>query len=245
MLTRPIPLALVGVAACAATPKSGPTHPLAGARQVVVVTAAGWSAQTGTLTRWQREDANDPWHRVGDEVQVALGKGGMGWGRGLHPAQPRGPVKQEGDNRTPAGAFRLSGTFGYEPSAIGRLPYTPLTDDIQCVDDGRSKRYNVIVDRKGITNPDWKSFERMRRDDDLYRLGVVVEHNAFPATPGAGSCIFLHIWSGPAQPTVGCTAMAADGLAKLAEWLDPAARPVLVELPEAEYSRLHTSWQLP
>jgi len=40
-----------------------------------------------------------------------------------------------------------------------------------------------------------------------YRLGVFVEHNTKPRRAGFGSCIFLHIWSGPTEPTIGCTAM--------------------------------------
>jgi L,D-peptidoglycan transpeptidase YkuD (ErfK/YbiS/YcfS/YnhG family) len=116
---------------------------------------------------------------------------------------------------------------------------------VQCVDDPKSKRYNVIVDRKGISNPDWKSFETMRREDDLYRVGVVVDHNAFPAAPGAGSCIFLHIWSGPQDPTIGCTAMEGARLEQIVHWLDPRARPVLVQLPEGEYKRLRDDWALP
>src|SRR5580704_162423 len=32
---------------------------------------------------------------------------------------------------------------------------------------------------------------------------------------------------------------------KLIVWLDPAKRPVLVQLPEAEYKELEKQWQLP
>jgi D-alanyl-D-alanine dipeptidase len=211
----------------------------------VVVTTANFAAKAGTLARYERDDASDSWRRIGEEIPVVVGRSGMGWGRGLHPAQSGGPSKREGDGRAPAGVFRLSGTFGYAESAPGRLPYTPLTDTVECVDDPRSKRYNVIVDTSGITNPDWSSFEKMRRDDDLYRLGVVVDHNAFPATAGAGSCVFLHVWRGPQDGTAGCTAMDAEAMAQVAGWLDARARPVLVQLPAHEYDRLREAWRLP
>jgi len=73
---------------------------------------------------------------------------------------------------------------------------------------------------------------------------MVVEHNA-AAVPGAGSCIFLHIWGGPAKGTAGCTAMAEEDLVRLLGWLDHKESPRLVQLPEAEYARLRAAWSLP
>jgi zinc D-Ala-D-Ala dipeptidase len=201
---------------CASGPKAGPTHPLAGAKQMVVVTSAGWSASEGRLLRFARAGATDDWHRVGDPVAVTLGAAGMGWGRGLHPAQRGGPTKQEGDKRSPAGVFRLSGTFGFEPSGPSRMPYTTLSPTIECVDDPASKRYGVVVDRAGISNPDWKSSEKMRAVES-YALGVVVDHNAWPqAQPGAGSCIFIHLAADPPQPTVGRAGRSAGAARRLA-----------------------------
>ena len=70
----------------------------------------------------------------------------------------------------------------------------------------------------------------MRRDDHVYELGVVVEHND-ACVPGRGSAIFLHVWREPGAPTAGCTSMARDDLLRLLRWLDPAAEPLLVQLP--------------
>ena len=84
----------------------------------------------------------------------------------------------------------------------------------------------------------------MRRDDDLYRLGIIVDHNA-ARVPGDGSCIFLHIWSGPDSVTAGCTAMPAAALEAIAGWARIEDHPVLVQLPRAEYERLRDSWALP
>jgi D-alanyl-D-alanine dipeptidase len=60
-----------------------------------------------------------------------------------------------------------------------------------------------------------------------------------------GSCVFLHIWSGPAQGTAGCTAMAQDQLEPILTWLDPAKTPILVQLPQAQYKKLRKPWRLP
>jgi len=84
----------------------------------------------------------------------------------------------------------------------------------------------------------------MRRDDDQYRWGVVVDHNAERET-GCGSCVFLHIWEAPGKGTAGCTAMNSSSMEAVLRWLDAKERPVLVQLPRAEFERLRTAWGLP
>ena len=79
------------------------------------------------------------------------------------------------------------------------------------------------------------------------RPGVIaaiidIAHNP-AATPGAGSCIFFHVWRGPAAGTVGCTAMPEPALAQLIAGLDPTA--VYVLLPRAEYGAFAEPWGLP
>jgi len=79
----------------------------------------------------------------------------------------------------------------------------------------------------------------------LFRLGIVVQQNAPDTRPGAGSCVFLHIWRGPHEPTSGCTAMPEERVRETVRWLDPKLRPVLVQLPDLEYVKLRERWQLP
>ena len=95
-----------------------------------------------------------------------------------------------------------------------------------------------------VAKVDWHSSEQMRRDDVLYQWGVVVEHNP-AAIPGAGSCIFLHIWRNSAAPTAGCTAMAESDLVRLLRWLDPAQHPILVQMPGEVYQSIRTKYDLP
>jgi D-alanyl-D-alanine dipeptidase len=177
----------------------------------------------------------------------------MAWGRGLHGepaalAKSGDPVKKEGDGRSPAGAFMLNSAFGYAPleQAVKiKLPYLQATATVECVDDPRSTNYNRIVEREKVASPDWKSSEQMRRNDELYRWGVVVDHNAIKPEAGAGSCIFLHIWSGVGKGTAGCTAMEAAKMEELLLWFDLKKKPVLVQLPQAEFDRLRESLGLP
>lgn len=208
-------------------------------RQLVVVTTRGWDAVDGTMRLYERD--GNGWRRVGGDVPVVVGRTGMAWGRGEHSQGGAGPVKREGDGKAPAGIFRLGTAFGFDPSAALRVPYRPLLASTECVDDTASRSYNRIVER--TAEADWKSSEKMRAIDQ-YRWGMVIEHNA-GAVPGAGSCIFLHIWSGPSQGTAGCTAMAERDLDALLHWLDAKAAPRLVQLPEPEYARLRAAWSLP
>jgi L,D-peptidoglycan transpeptidase YkuD (ErfK/YbiS/YcfS/YnhG family) len=223
-----------------------------GSTQMVVVTASDWNSSQGTLQRYERERPGNSWKAVGEPITVVVGKNGLGWGSGLISIDslrgPNDPVMQEGDGKAPAGVFRLSKAFGYsaQEQPGWKMPYVGLTPSIECVDDTNSKFYNTLVDTK-IISPDWGSHENehMLRSDDLYRWGILVEHNTNPATPGGGSCIFMHIWRGPGQPTVGCTAMPQADLESLLGWLDPDRKPLLVQLPAAQYQALRHRWHLP
>jgi L,D-peptidoglycan transpeptidase YkuD (ErfK/YbiS/YcfS/YnhG family) len=219
--------------------------------EMVVVTTDSWNSPQGTLRRYERERPGNPWKAVGGTVTVMVGKTGLGWGSGvLNPPSPdaNDPVKKEGDGKAPAGVFRLSKVFGYAPQvqAGWKMPYLSLTPSIECVDDEKSKFYNTIVDTSAVF-PDWGNHEneKMRRSDDLYRWGILVDHNASPPVPGGGSCIFMHIWRGPGQPTVGCTAMQQTDLELLLGWLDPERKPLLVQLPAAWYRKMRHHWNLP
>ncbi|HWQ35940.1 MAG TPA: L,D-transpeptidase family protein [Blastocatellia bacterium] len=225
-----------------------PQTPLAESRQLVVVVTPDWNAVDGRLWRFERHSTKDAWQQIESGIPVVVGKNGLAWGSGLHaPQSGSGLVKKEGDGKSPAGIFRLSSAFGYASAAEAgaiKLPYTHLTGTIECVDDVKSAHYNTILDRSRAS-VDWNSSEKMREQKDYYRWGVVVDHNAAPVRKGGGSCIFLHIWNRAGSGTAGCTAMKAAPMEELLRWLDPAARPLLVQLPEAEYERLKVKWQLP
>ena len=201
--------------------------------QVVLVTAADWTAAAATVQRFERAGPGAEWTAVGKALPARIGEHGLAWGSGLH-AVPRGAArKQEGDRRAPAGVFRVTGAFGTAEKTGGlRLPVTVLTPTLEAVDDPASRHYNRIVDRARIARPDWRSSEQMSAIPD-YALGLVVAHNP-QRVPGAGSCIFLHLWKPRRTGTAGCTVLRERDLATLARWLDAAREPVLVQLPQAE-----------
>ena len=241
--------ASAGADAAAASPRP---DPLRASTQMLVVTTPEWNAVSGGLQRYQRSQPSGRWKRVGEPVAIVVGKNGLGWGAGVEATGGGSvggaddPVKHEGDGRSPAGAFRISAGFGYAEAAPSgwKLSYIRLTPGIECVDDAASHYYNKVVDR-GTVTPDWNSSEHMASTGEYYRWGAVVDHNVNPAVPGGGSCIFIHIWGGPGEGTTGCTAMAQGTLEPILAWLDPAAKPVLVQLPVGEYRRVRKRWKLP
>ena len=259
--------AAAGAVACltaAAGAQGAPPGAVAGARQLVVVAASGWDDTTATLRRYARA-ARGAWRPVGAPVAVTLGRSGLAWGVGQGAAPNGAPVKREGDGRSPAGAYPLLHGFGFaaDPAAPAAppaaVPYLALTPATVCVDDPASPAYNGVVEGDSAGGGRWASAERMRAVAG-YRTGVVVGYNGAwtragalrartpnggrPA-PGRGSCIFLHVWDGPGRPTAGCTAMDAAAMREVLAWLDPAARPMIVQLPSAALAARRRAWALP
>jgi D-alanyl-D-alanine dipeptidase len=220
--------------------KSGFTIPKQ-TKQLVTAVVADWTSTSAQLTLWQRTTSG--WERMIEPWPAVIGKAGTAWGIGTSPTR-EGPLKKEGDLKAPAGVFAFRMTYGYaeDPPRGWRMPYEQSAD-LECVDDPASEHYTKIIDRKQVPS-DWQSAEQMRRDDDLYEWVLDVAHNP-DAKPGGGSCIFLHVWSGPESSTAGCTAMDKPKLEALLAKLDPASQPLYVLLPRAEYSAVAPLWGLP
>jgi len=221
----------------------------AGSLQILLVIAPAWESTTAQLQRFERVSPDQAWQRCGSAVAVSLGKSGLAWGRGLHP-RIAGKEKREGDGCAPAGIFAITGLFGYAASDSSfarsmKLPYLCATSNLKCIDDPASAHYNRVVDQSCLGAGDWASCEDMLRHDERYAVGAVVGHNSEPPEPGAGSCIFLHVWENEGAPTAGCTAMALADMGEVAAWLDETAAPLLVQLPQLEYEALRAAWGLP
>lgn len=208
--------------------------------QLLVVTTLDWTTIHGVLRCYERDQDSDEWEPVSPPIPVVVGRTGLAWGRGLwEVASGATPIKHEGDGKAPAGVFTLGTAFGYEPpSAMPALsyPYSQMDSTCKCVDDSLSHFYNEIVRKDQVSSVDWTSAEEMKRRDELYHLGVVVNHNVDPKVPAGGSCIFLHIDHPDGSATTGCTAMNEAKLRTLVTWLNAEAHPLLVQMPEEEYS---------
>ena len=248
-------LAAIALAACAShgpttannTPNDTPPA-WQNAEQMVVVTSTGWDTVRGNLRLFER--SGDGWKQIGEAKPVMLGRNGSAWGIGLHTAESTGPQKREGDGRNPAGVFAIGEAFGYARNARSGLRYRQMLASNYCMDVNGSPLYNQIVDSREVGEETVKdSTEPMRLDihkngDHRYKIGFVIEHNPGNIS-GMGSCIFAHLWGDPDKTTAGCTAMNEPVMRELLGWLDAGKHPVFVLLPDADYQRLQSSWQLP
>jgi len=166
-------------------------------------------------TLYAMEKRENKWQIAFKPIDAVIGRNGFA---------PAGE-KREGDGRTPSGIYPLKMTFGYDESTGTKMPYRQtLADDIW-VDDPNADDYNQWVKK---IEPHAASYEIMKRDDNLYKYGIVIEYNTSPVIKGYGSAIFLHIWKGEGIPTAGCVAVSEEDIIKIMSWLDPAASPLII-----------------
>lgn len=111
--------------------------------------------------------------------------------------------KREGDNATPRTRLALVAALTRTARAM-TLPARNLRRDDGWCDDPTSQRYNRWVRR-----PCPRSHEVLVRDDSLYDVVVVTDHNQRPRVRGLGSAIFLHLARAKLTPTAGCLAFPA------------------------------------
>ncbi len=155
-------------------------------------------------------------HRLecgGDAYPCVIGKGGF-----VTPEH-----KREGDLKTPTGTYALREVW-YRPDKCALMPKTELPlraitrQDGWC-DDPDHPAYNQHVQR-----PINASHEHLWRDDDRYDLIVPIGYNDYPAKPGKGSAIFVHVAAPDYEPTEGCIAIAKEDLLAILSQLAIDAR---------------------
>lgn len=197
-------------------------------KQLLVVSAHDFNSSKADLQAYEKEQ--ETWTKIFDNISVNIGRSGLAWGKGLKvfKSSPHDPVKKEGDGKSPAGLFTLESFFGYEKRSFN-FPYLQVSSSTLCIDESDSDLYNQIVQSQDPS--EFKSFEYMRREDDLYKLGIIVGHNQEGLKRG-GSCIFIHIQKAHDASTAGCTAMKEENLLRLMKWLDQSKKPLLLQLPK-------------
>ena len=203
----------VALGACALSPSSDAAlrHVLSQSTQAVVVRQDPGHPFAATVEAWQRD--GDGWRTAMPTMRAVVGRSGV----------VKGADKREGDGGTPAGVHRVELAFGYEAQLATGLAYRKATADDWWIDEPKSPSYNRWVTGK----PD-VSAEAMRRDDDQYEVGCVIEWNTNAPVPGRGSAIFFHVWKGPEESTSGCVAVCEHDARALLAWLDRGREPVFV-----------------
>jgi len=165
------------------------------------------------------EKTDSSWRQAMAPLDAVIGRNGFA---------PPGE-KREGDGRTPSGIFRLKTAFGYPSSAPTQMPYRQMLEDDLWIDDPNDPDYNRLI-RQNQTKA--ASYEKMKREDDLYKYGIVIEYNTDPVIKGFGSAIFLHVWAGANSTTAGCVAASEKDILKILGWLNPAKNPVMLINPD-------------
>jgi len=102
------------------------------------------------------------------------------------------------------------------------LPVRPLEPDDGWCDAIGDRNYN-----RPVRHPYPAGAERLWREDALYDLIVVLDHNRRPRVQGAGSAIFMHVARPGYRPTEGCIALARQHLLLVLAGAAPGTRVVI------------------
>ena len=139
----------------------------------------------------------------GRQIACVMGKGGT-----VSEA-----LKQEGDGATPLGRYKLVGALlrpDRVPGPATALPWRWLRPADGWCDAAEDAQYN-----RPVSHPWRSSAERLWRDDHVYDVIVVLNHNSDPVVPGAGSAIFWHLTQPDNRPTEGCIAIGRQPMLEI------------------------------
>lgn len=231
----PLVLALASAAVVLAPQARAGSCPdvLESATRLVIVSVPDMKSAKATLQTFERASLTAAWTRSSKPEPCVVGVKGIAWGDPYRSfARDHEPVKHEGDERTPAGIYRLGASFGFaKTDRPGYLHLTPGRNF--CVDDPRSPLYGRIVPRSTagskVKGEDMAAFP-------LNKRGLVVNYPPNRAAK-AGSCIFVHVWGGEGVGTAGCVALPEARVAHLQEWVRKRQHAAIAILAENAIAR--------
>lgn len=185
------------------------------AEQAIVVTANSASSVSVIITTFEK--SNGTWRQVAS-FSGNIGRTGFTYN------------KVEGDGHSPIGIFSLGTAFGRYVSPGTAMSYRQSTTNDFWVDDVNSPLYNTW--QAGPASGRWNSAEKMYIPS--YNYGFVINYNTTSRTPGKGSAIFFHVWSGPGNGTSGCTSTSADNVIRTLKWLNLSKSPIIIQGPMSD-----------
>jgi L,D-peptidoglycan transpeptidase YkuD (ErfK/YbiS/YcfS/YnhG family) len=143
---------------------------------------------------------------AGRTEEAAIGRGGIT------------SRKREGDGGTPIAAMRLVGGYVRHDRGISRaqtrLPLRFTPQNLLWCDEPGHALYN-----RPVTAPFKASHEKMRRDDGLYDVCIVMDWNLRQRKRFGGSAIFFHIAKPGYPPTEGCVAISLPAMQRLLHFI--------------------------
>ena len=126
--------------------------------------------------------------------------------------------KNEGDFSTPTGKWKVKRIYYRDDKVL-----TPklkkqfvfktfkITKNCAWCDDNKSNFYNKYLDIEKLSNNDL-SFEKLWRNDDVYDIILVLDHNFKPIIRNKGSAVFIHCSFHDFRDTAGCVALQKKDL---------------------------------
>lgn len=220
--------------------------------QAIVGIPLNWNSSSVQLVVIEKNE-HGTWQPVTPVWDARLGKSGSIWGLGISPVPHGGQIKSEGDKRTPTGIFNLDNTiYAYNNDvALGNgYSLKKITPQDLWVDDPKSPDYNrhLVMNHPPVT--EWEKKQQMEQIAPSHKIKLFIHHNSpiddNRPLAGSGSSIFFHIWRNDgASPTAGCTSMSEENLRTMLSRLDASKNPVYIIIPQKEYVRYKTEWNLP
>ncbi|MCX3058997.1 L,D-transpeptidase family protein [Streptomyces beihaiensis] len=199
----------------APAPASTPHFPVpvtvGDATQVITVRASGSYA---TVTAWAKGAGG--WKSVLSTTAARVGSHGV----------VDGSTRKQGTYTTPSGTYTITEGFGVDAGGTA-MPYTRLDDTLWWDEDPDSKYYNSMHTAAGADFPLTESgadgSEHLIDHQPQYDKALVINFNRWPAVPGRGAGIFLHINGSGA--TAGCVSVPASTMDQIMGWIKPGAHP--------------------
>jgi hypothetical protein len=180
----------------------------------MLVTVASMDDPQAELHTFERASPAERWKPHSEPEAAVVGAHGIGWG---HPylAFRRGSeaVKEEGDERTPAGIYRIGSMFGFAEDK--RPNYIRLTLGRQfCVEDTGSPYYGQIVSQSSVSE---NTLGQKMASEQQFRRGLFIDYPPRPAFK-AGSCIFVQVWRGEGIATSANVGLPEKSILRLQDW---------------------------
>jgi len=181
-------------------------------RQVIIAYSKIKKSYEGILFGLEFIDEN--WKLTFDSIPCTFGRNGF--------AEP--DQKIEGDGKTPSGTFQIGSAFGYKNDLDANMNFIELSDTHYWISDTTSAIYNTLVDYY----PEGLYVEKMKRNDHLYKHGIIIEYNTRNTIKGKGSAIFIHIERKKGYPTAGCIAVSDENIKNLIKWIKPEKKTLII-----------------
>ncbi|MFF4573499.1 L,D-transpeptidase [Streptomyces sp. NPDC001410] len=165
---------------------------------------------------------------------TAWAKGASGWkaqfstsaGRVGSNGVTSGATRQQGTYTTPSGTYSITEGFGVQAGGTS-MPYHVVNSSDWWVEDPQSKFYNSMHSATGadfpLTEAGDRGSEHLVNYPTQYAKALVINFNRWPATPGRGAGIFLHVNGNGA--TAGCVSVPRATMDQIMGWIRPGAHP--------------------